>query len=96
MRRVYLDHNATTPVAPEVLAAMRRITQEYGKRQLDPTRSGSARAGRWRRGARVGDAMLGASPGTSCFDAVLSPQSRHFWRRRCSFRRPQARPLLRD
>src|SRR5260370_16541356 len=31
MRRVYLDHNATTPVAPEVLAAMLPyFSEEYG------------------------------------------------------------------
>ena len=31
MRRVYLDYNATTPVAPEVLAAMLPyFSEEYG------------------------------------------------------------------
>ena len=31
MKRVYLDHNATTPVAPEVLAAMLPyLTEEFG------------------------------------------------------------------
>lgn len=31
MKRIYLDHNATTPIAPEVLAAMMPyLTEEYG------------------------------------------------------------------
>jgi cysteine desulfurase len=31
MKRIYLDHNATTPIAPEVLAAMLPyLTEEYG------------------------------------------------------------------
>ena len=31
MKRIYFDHNATTPIAPEVLAAMLPyLTEEYG------------------------------------------------------------------
>src|SRR5258708_12095557 len=31
MKRIYFDHNATTPIAPEVLAAMMPyLTEEYG------------------------------------------------------------------
>src|SRR6266566_3355238 len=44
MRRVYLDHNATTPVAPEVLAVMLPyFSEEYGNASSIHTFGQSAR-----------------------------------------------------
>jgi len=67
MRRVYLDYNATTPVAPEVLAAMLPyFSEEYGNASSIHTFGQRARE-RWKR-PRVGAALLGARPRKSVFE----------------------------
>ncbi|HXE75596.1 MAG TPA: cysteine desulfurase NifS [Candidatus Xenobia bacterium] len=60
MRRVYFDHNATTPLAPEVLEAMMPyLTEEYGNASSIHSVGQRARAGVERARAQVA-ALLGA------------------------------------
>jgi cysteine desulfurase len=60
MRRVYFDHNATTPLAPEVLEAMAPyLTEEFGNASSIHSVGQRARAGVERARAQVA-ALLGA------------------------------------
>jgi cysteine desulfurase len=60
MRRVYLDHNATTPLAPEVLRAMTPyLTEEFGNASSIHSVGQRARAGVEQARRQVG-ALLGA------------------------------------
>jgi cysteine desulfurase len=60
MRRVYFDHNATTPLAPEVLEAMTPyLTEEFGNASSIHSVGQRARAGVERARAQVA-ALLGA------------------------------------
>jgi len=98
MRRVYLDYNATTPVAPEVLAAMLPyFSEEYGNASSIHTFGQRARE-RWKRPASRWLHCWERVPRKSCFRAaVLSPTIHAiFWRRRGSFRRPQNTSSHRD
>ncbi len=67
MRRIYLDHNATTPVAPEVLAAMLPYFSEaYGNASSIHAFGQSARGAVERARAAVA-ALLGARPSEIIF-----------------------------
>ncbi len=60
MRRIYFDHNATTPLAPEVLEAMTPyLTEEFGNASSIHSVGQRARAGVERARAQVA-ALLGA------------------------------------
>ena len=60
MRRVYFDHNATTPLAPEVLEAMMLyLTEEYGNASSIHSVGQRARAGVEQARAQVA-ALIGA------------------------------------
>src|SRR6202043_2623226 len=67
MKRIYLDHNATTPVAPEVLAAMLPYFSEvYGNASSIHAFGQSARGAVERARAAVA-ALLGARPNEIVF-----------------------------
>src|SRR6202047_4070777 len=67
MRRIYLDHNATTPVAPEVLAAMLPYFSEvYGNASSIHAFGQRARGAVERARAAVA-ALLGARPSEIIF-----------------------------
>ena len=60
MRRIYFDHNATTPLAPEVLEAMTPyLTEDFGNASSIHSVGQRARAGVERARAQVA-ALLGA------------------------------------
>ena len=77
MRRVYFDHNATTPVAPEVLAAMLPyFSEEYGNassiHSFGQTAQGAVEH------ARISvAALLGAQPGEITFSSGGTESNNH-------------------
>jgi cysteine desulfurase len=77
MKRVYLDHNATTPVAPEVLAAMLPyFSLEYGNASSIHTFGQSARGAVEQ--ARISVArLLGARPAEVTFSSGGTESNNH-------------------
>jgi cysteine desulfurase len=77
MRRVYLDHNATTPVAPEVLAAMLPyFGEEYGNASSIHTFGQRARGAVEQ--ARISVAsLLGARPAEVMFSSGGTESNNH-------------------
>jgi cysteine desulfurase len=77
MRRVYLDHNATTPVAPEVLAAMLPyFSEEYGNASSIHTFGQRAR-GAVERARESVAALLGARPTEIMFSSGGTESNNH-------------------
>src|SRR3981189_2801265 len=77
MRRVYLDHNATTPVAPEVLAARRAyLSKEYGNRSSIHTFGQRAR-GAVEEARESVAALLGARPAEIMFSSGGTESNNH-------------------
>src|ERR1700720_4474616 len=77
MKRVYFDHNATTPVAPEVLAAMLPyFSEEYGNassiHSFGQVAQGAVES------ARIAVAqLLGAQPGEITFSSGGTESNNH-------------------
>ena len=68
-RPIYLDHNATTPVAPPVLEAMQPyLTQHYGNPSSGHIYGRSARRGMDRARKQVAD-LIGTTPGRIIFSS---------------------------
>src|SRR6266404_7403607 len=77
MRRVYLDHNATTPVAPEVLAAMLPyFSEEYGNASSIHTFGQRAR-GAVEEARESVAALLGARPAEIMFSSGGTESNNH-------------------
>ncbi len=77
MRRVYLDHNATTPVAPEVLAAMLPyFSEEYGNASSIHTFGQRARGAVEEARDSVA-ALLGARPAEIMFSSGGTESNNH-------------------
>jgi cysteine desulfurase len=77
MRRVYLDHNATTPVAPEVLAAMLPyFSEEYGNASSIHTFGQSARGAVETARSSVAT-LLGARPAEIMFSSGGTESNNH-------------------
>src|SRR5260370_37531761 len=77
MRRVYLDHNATTPVAPEVLAAMLPyFSEEYGNASSIHTFGQRAR-GALEEARESVAALLGARPAEIMFSSGGTEANNH-------------------
>jgi len=77
MRRVYLDHNATTPVAPEVLAAMLPYySEEYGNASSIHTFGQRAR-GAVEEARESVAALLGARPAEIMFSSGGTESNNH-------------------
>jgi cysteine desulfurase len=77
MRRVYLDHNATTPVAPEVLAAMLPyFSEEYGNASSIHTFGQRAR-GVVEEARESVAALLGARPAEIMFSSGGTESNNH-------------------
>src|SRR5260370_8115533 len=77
MRRVYLDHNATTPVAPEVLAAMLPYySEEYGNASSIHTFGQRAR-GAVEEARESVAALLGARPAEIMFSSGGTGSNNH-------------------
>ncbi len=77
MRRVYLDHNATTPVAPEVLAAMLPyFSEEYGNASSIHTFGQRARGAVEEARESVAE-LLGARPGEIMFSSGGTESNNH-------------------
>src|SRR3977135_264318 len=77
MRRVYLDHNATTPVAPEVLAAMLPyFSEEYGNASSIHTFGQRAR-GAVEEARESVAALLGARPAEIIFSSGGTESNNH-------------------
>src|ERR1700681_3014166 len=77
MKRVYFDHNATTPVAPEVLAAMLPyLGEEYGNASSIHTFGQRARGAVEQ--ARISVArLLGARPAEIAFSSGGTESNNH-------------------
>jgi cysteine desulfurase len=77
MRRVYLDHNATTPVAPEVLAAMLPyFSEEYGNASSIHRFGQSARGAVEQARSSVA-ALLGTRPAEIVFSSGGTESNNH-------------------
>jgi cysteine desulfurase len=77
MRRIYLDHNATTPVAPEVLAAMLPyFSEEYGNASSIHTFGQRAR-GAVEEARESVAALLGARPAEIMFSSGGTESNNH-------------------
>ena len=77
MRRVYLDHNATTPVAPEVLAAMLPyFSEEYGNASSIHTFGQHARGAVEAARESVAE-LLGARPAEIMFSSGGTESNNH-------------------
>jgi cysteine desulfurase len=77
MRRVYLDHNATTPVAPEVLAAMLPyFSEEYGNASSIHRFGQSARGAVEEARLSVAE-LLGARPAEIVFSSGGTESNNH-------------------
>jgi cysteine desulfurase len=77
MRRVYLDHNATTPVAPEVLAAMLPyFSEEYGNASSIHTFGQRARGAVEEARESVAE-LLGARPAEIMFSSGGTESNNH-------------------
>jgi cysteine desulfurase len=77
MRRVYLDHNATTPVAPEVLAAMLPyFSEEYGNASSIHRFGQSARGAVEEARLSVAE-LLGARPAEIIFSSGGTESNNH-------------------
>ena len=73
--RIYLDHNATTPLHPEVLAARTRVIAEvFGNPSSTHGEGAAARAELERARGRVAR-LVNAAPGEIVFTPVPTPQS---------------------
>jgi cysteine desulfurase len=77
MRRIYFDHNATTPVAPEVLAAMLPyFSEEYGNASSIHTFGQNAR-GAVEEARESVSALLGARPAEIMFSSGGTESNNH-------------------
>jgi len=77
MKRIYFDHNATTPLAPEVLAAMMPyLTEEYGNASSIHAYGQNAREAVEQARASVA-ALLGARPAEIMFNSGGTESSNH-------------------
>ncbi len=77
MKRIYLDHNATTPVAPEVLAAMLPyFSEEYGNASSIHTFGQNARGAVEQARISVA-ALLGARPAEIMFSSGGTESNNH-------------------
>jgi cysteine desulfurase len=65
-RRIYLDFNASTPIAPEVIAAMRRI--------LDSSLYGNPSSGHWAGGPGHDAVEVAREGGQTIVGAVGAPK----------------------
>jgi cysteine desulfurase len=77
MKRIYLDHNATTPIAPEVLAAMMPyLTEEYGNASSIHAYGQNAREAVEQARSAVA-ALLGARPADIMFTSGGTESNNH-------------------
>lgn len=66
-RRVYLDHNATTPVRPEVVEVMAEALRRWGGNPSSPYRSGREARAKLDEARETVAGLLGAEPGGVVF-----------------------------
>jgi len=91
---IYLDHNATTPVAPEVLNAMRPyLAAEFGNPSSAYALGQRARQALEKARSHVA-AMLGCDPAEITFTSGGSEGNNHVVKGICDFRRPAAGHLI--
>jgi len=77
MKRIYLDHNATTPMAPEVLAAMMPyLTEEFGNSSSIHAYGQNAREAVEQARSSVG-ALIGARPVEIMFTSGGTESNNH-------------------